>query len=57
MGEQSSGMVVNAAPSPSGGFDLLAVIQISSIETGQIRWKSPEGPVLEIMPLPYQVDQ
>jgi hypothetical protein len=57
MGEQSSGMVVNAAPSPNGGFDLLAVVQISSVETGQIRWKSPEGPLLEIMPLPYPVDQ
>lgn len=54
---QPSGMVVNAAPSPDGGFDLLAVIQISSVETGQIRWKAPEGPVLEIMPLPYTVDQ
>jgi hypothetical protein len=57
MGEQSSGMVVNAASSPNGGFDLLAVIQISSLEACQIRWKSLEGPTLEIMPLPYPVDQ
>jgi hypothetical protein len=57
MGEQSSGMVVNVAASPDGGFDLLAVIQISSVEAGQIHWKSPDGPALEIMPLPYSVDQ
>jgi folate-binding protein YgfZ len=56
MGNQSSGTVVNAAPSPGGGCDLLAVIQISSAEASQVRWKSPEGPVLEIMALPYAID-
>lgn len=57
MGGQASGMVVNAAPSPNGGFDLLAVIQINSVEAGPICWKSPDGPALEIIPLPYSVDQ
>jgi folate-binding protein YgfZ len=56
MGDQSSGTVVNAAPSPGGGFDALAVIQISSAEASQVRWKSPDGPKLEIMPLPYAID-
>ena len=56
MGEQSSGMVVNAASAPEGGFDVLAVIQTSSIETGKIYWGSPGGPPLEIMPLPYLVN-
>ncbi|WON74280.1 folate-binding protein [Nitrosospira sp. Is2] len=56
MGDQSSGTVVNAAPSPGGGYDVLAVIQISSAEASQIRWTSPDGPALEIMPLPYAVD-
>lgn len=54
-GEQSSGRVVNAAPSPYGGFDVLAVLQTSSIEAGKIQLGSSEGPVLEIMPLPYSV--
>jgi folate-binding protein YgfZ len=57
MGEQSSGMVVNAAASPNGGADLLAVAQTSSVEAGEIHWKSLEGPVLKIMPLPYVVSQ
>ena len=57
MGEQSSGMVVNAAVSPDGGADLLAVAQTSSVEAGEIRWKSLDGPVLKIMPLPYAVNQ
>jgi len=55
MGEQSSGMIVNAAPAPEseGKFDVLAVIQTSSVEAGKIHWKSLDGPPLEIMPLPY----
>lgn len=55
MGEQSNGMIVNAAPAPDGGFDVLAVIQTSSIEAGKIQWMSLDGPALEIMPLPYLV--
>ncbi len=56
MGEQSSGMVVNAAPAPEGGFDVLAVVQTSSIEGSKIYWKSLKGPALESMPLPYLLD-
>ena len=57
MGEQSSGMVVNAAVSPDGGIDLLAVVQTSSVEAGQVHWKSLDGPPLKIMPLPYSTNQ
>ena len=57
LGEQSSGMVVNAAVSPNGGTDLLAVVPISSVQAGKIHWKSLEGPALEIAPLPYPTDQ
>ena len=49
-------MVANASPSPGGGFDVLAVIQISSVEGGRIHWKSPDGPALDIMRLPYAID-
>lgn len=55
MAEQSSGMVVNAAPSPDGGFDVLAVIQTSSVEAGKIHWQALDGPTLEIIPLPYSL--
>jgi folate-binding protein YgfZ len=47
-GEQSAGTIVNAAPAPEGGFDALVVAQIESIERGDLRWKAPDGPRLEI---------
>ena len=47
-GDQAAGMIVNAAPAPEGGFDALVVAQIESIERGDLRWKSPDGPGLEV---------
>lgn len=55
LGDQASGTIVNAAASPAGGYDVLAVAQVSSIAVGAIHWKSLQGPVLELMPLPYPV--
>jgi folate-binding protein YgfZ len=55
MGEQSSGTIVNAAPSPGGGYDALAAIQMSSVEAGDVRWKAPDGAPLRFLPLPYEV--
>ena len=55
MGDQSSGNIVNAGLSPHGGFDVLAVIQQSSVDTCKIHWQSLQGPVLEIKPLPYSL--
>ena len=52
-GGQAAGMVLRAAPAPGGGFDLLAVVQISSAEGGDLHWKSPDGPRLTLLPLPY----
>jgi len=54
-GEQACGTIVNTARSPAGGFDVLAVIQIAPAEQGNVRWKSPAGPVLRLLPLPYAV--
>lgn len=54
-GEQACGTVVNAARSPEEGHDLLAVIQISAAERGNLRWKSPDGPQLKLLALPYSV--
>ncbi|MFI4923452.1 MAG: YgfZ/GcvT domain-containing protein [Burkholderiales bacterium] len=50
---QSSGMIVNAAPAPGGGYDMLASVQISSRETQSVRWKSPQGAALQFLPLHY----
>ncbi len=54
--EQSGGMVVNAQPAPDGGFDLLAVILNASIESGAVHWKTPDGPELRLLSLPYALE-
>jgi folate-binding protein YgfZ len=55
MDEQSSGMIVNAALAPSGGYDVLVVVQISSQATQTIHLKSLRGKVLKFLPLPYDL--
>lgn len=56
MPEQSSGMIVSASPAPGEGYDVLVVLQTSSVETAaRICWKNPQGPALTILPLPYTV--
>jgi len=51
---QASGTVVNAAPAPEGGSELLAVVQISSLESASpIHLGTVDGPQLELLPLPF----
>ena len=52
---QATGNVVTAGPSLGGGFDLLAVIHLSSARTGALHLKQPDGPPLKIQSLPYQI--
>lgn len=52
---QATGMVVNAQPAPTGGWDALAVMQISSVATQSMHVKSPDGAVLSLQDLPYAV--
>ena len=54
-GDQSAGTVVNAAPAPQGGFDLLAVVRTASADSATVRLGSPGGPALRFRPLPYAV--
>lgn len=54
---QASGMIVNTAPAPSGGYDVLAVVQISSRDTQTLHWKSLQGAALQFLPLPYPLPQ
>lgn len=54
-GEQACGTIVNAARSSEGGHDVLAVIQIASAERGAVRWKTPDGPALRMLTLPYDL--
>lgn len=55
MEAQACGMLVNTAPAPAGGYDVLAVVQISSRESQTLHWKSQTGEALEFLPLPYAV--
>jgi folate-binding protein YgfZ len=54
--KQVCGMVVNAAPSPEGGYDVLAVIRTDSVKNENIYWKEIKGPTLKILPLPYVLE-
>lgn len=51
-GEQAAGTVVNAASAAGGGFDILVVAQIESLDRGDLRWKSPDGTPIEILKRP-----
>jgi folate-binding protein YgfZ len=50
---QVTGTVVNAAPAPNGGFDLLAVAQIESANSQTLHLKAADGAALSLKPLPY----
>jgi folate-binding protein YgfZ len=52
-GDQSCGMVLNAAPTPGGGIDLLAVAQIAAAESGELRLAAVDGSPLSLRRLPY----
>lgn len=47
---QASGTVVIGAPSPDGGYELLAVAQL---ESGNLHLGAANGPLLRSLPLPY----
>jgi folate-binding protein YgfZ len=56
-GDQPCATVVNAAPAPGGGSDLLAVCQIAAAASGDLRLEAPDGPALVLLPLPYEVPE
>lgn len=53
---QASGALLFAAPAPEGGYEGLAVVQTSAAQPGELKWKSPDGPAVELKSLPYSVD-
>ena len=53
-GDQASGTVVNAAPAPEGGYELLTVIQTASA-AGAVAYGTPGGPPIALRALPYTV--
>ncbi len=50
---QGTGKIVAAQPSPEGGVEALAVIEIASAEGGEVRLGGPDGPPLRFRALPY----
>lgn len=54
--DQACGTVVNAAPAPDGGSDLLAVLQWSAAQQ-EVRLAAADGPVLALRALPYAVPE
>ena len=53
--DQSSGMIVNAVPALSGGYDALAVVQTADVASPEVRWKALDGPVLTLREPPYKL--
>jgi len=49
----NAGTVVNAAPAPDGGSDLLAVVSVAAREAGGLRLA--DGRAITELPLPYEV--
>ncbi|MBT9566748.1 MAG: folate-binding protein YgfZ [Thiobacillus sp.] len=54
---QATGTVVNAAPAPSGGFDVLAVAQVESAASHTLHLKTADGAALVLKPLPYAMPE
>jgi folate-binding protein YgfZ len=55
LGDQAAGTVINAAPAPGGGFDVLAVVHTASVAGDKVRLGSPSGAELQFRALPYSV--
>ena len=52
---QATGAIVNAAPAPDGGFDVLAVAQVDSAAAHTLHLKAPDGTPLRLKALPYEI--
>jgi folate-binding protein YgfZ len=53
---QPAGLVVNAAPRPSGGWSALVEVKLAALDAGTLHARAPDGPPLERRPLPYSID-
>ena len=51
--EQPAGTVVQAAPSPAGGWDAIVSLQLSAAEAGDLHAGRADGTALRLHPLPY----
>ncbi|MCW8891242.1 MAG: folate-binding protein YgfZ [Sedimenticola sp.] len=54
---QGAGRIVDVRPSPSGGYELLAVAEIKSFEEGNLHLINDQGPLLHPSSLPYAFEE
>lgn len=54
--DQKSGKIVSASWATDGIAEILAVIQIESAENAELRLETPDGPALNLLPLPYVIE-
>lgn len=54
LGDQSAGMVVTVAPAADGRHEMLAVMQAAHAQSAPYHLGSLQGPLLELLPLPYK---
>jgi len=52
-GDQAAAEVVQSAPAPHGGYDLLVVAQVESLRDGRLHLHALDGPALALKSLPY----
>jgi folate-binding protein YgfZ len=52
-GEQPCGLVAQAAASPLGGWDAIVSMQTAAAQGGRLSLAGPQGPALQLDPLPY----
>jgi len=53
---EAAGQLINAGRHPDGGFAALAVIRIDAVGKSALRLGAVDGPAVEILPLPYPVN-
>jgi len=52
---QPAGMIVNAAPSPLGGWSALVEIKLAALDSGSLHVERSDGPALRLAEMPYAV--
>lgn len=50
---QPVGTVVQSAPAPESGWDAIVSLQVTAATSGALHLGAAEGPVLQLLPLPY----
>ena len=53
--DQPCGMVVQAAPAPNGGYDVLVEVKLAARETDDVHLGTADGPLLAFAELPYEI--